>query len=715
MNFRSISIVAAALVAAITFGQNAQVSRPVSQTTQISSMAAMPLMATPSVVSRSTKLGHADPNMVMHLTVNLPYASGAAMQAFADSVSDPSNPNFRQFLTPTEVGTRFGLSTDKLTAITSYLTSKGLTVDYVAQNRLGIRVSGPVSAVESAFATQINRYQTKSGTEPGRQSYYSYAAAPSVPSTISAYVQGVSGMQNFTKPKTRTTLSPNQVRQLYGLTGFYASGNRGQGRSIAISNWVGYRLNNVTLFYNKFALPTPAGGVGANIHIVSIDGANGQSATENAEADLDIQMVLGQAPLCNFYVYDNADQGDLVGLLTKEANDNIADVISESYGWFLDPGDYTAAHNIHLSMTAQGITYMAATGDSGTSLEPFSYSNYDGEVLMVGGTSETTDGAGNRQSEVAWRDGGGGWSSVPAPFNIKPAWQKGTGVPTNINKRLSPDVAAAADYGSYFFFLNGKINSLFGGTSFSSPVWAGMLGVAEQHAISIGQLPANKAGKQRVGRLQDLIYRQNGRPDVWFDVTNGSNGVLPNGVTSFAHAGWDFTTGWGAINWANMSLQSVVNLRNAATFLGVFEGGGQNGSGNALVLDNFYFRITPATVAGLGQVGSASYQFTLPTTVNRSTLQEIDFTTITKFVTGSTGQVFLYNFTTGKWDLLKSFSLTGTGTTNVSALKTNFTTYVTAAGQYRILVRGLLPSGAGVTGNSFDTDYVTSNVLYLPS
>ena len=48
--------------------------------------------------------------------------------------------------------------------------------------------------------------------------------------------------------------------------------------------------------------------------------------------------------------------------------------------------------------------------------------------------------------------------------------------------------------------------------------------------------------------IQDLLYSQNGRSDVWFDVTSGSNGTLPNGSTSNAGAGWDFVTGWGAIN-----------------------------------------------------------------------------------------------------------------------------------------------------------------------
>src|SRR6185436_14540125 len=111
----------------------------------------------------------------------------------------------------------------------------------------------------------------------------------------------------------------------------YGAGYQGQGRTVAISNWDGYRLSNVPLYYSQYALPTPPGGVNSNVHVVTISGGAG-SGTPGAEGDLDIQMVLGMAPLCEFYIYDGG-ASDLIGTLTREVNDNIADVVSESYGW----------------------------------------------------------------------------------------------------------------------------------------------------------------------------------------------------------------------------------------------------------------------------------------------------------------------------------------------------------------------------------------------
>jgi xanthomonalisin len=195
----------------------------------------------------------------------------------------------------------------------------------------------------------------------------------------------------------------------------------------------------------------------------------------------------------------------------------------------------TSAHNLHLSMSAQGITYMAASGDSGTTLEPYSYPNYEPEVLMVGGTIATVNGSGVRTSEVGWSGSGGGWSTKAIAFNTRPSWQAGAGVPTTINFRMSPDIslnASGSGTGAYQFYFNGALTSGYVGTSFACPVFGGGLAVAEQKIINGGGLPANGAGKRRFGRIQDLIYSQNGRSDVWFDITSGNNGTLPNGSSS---------------------------------------------------------------------------------------------------------------------------------------------------------------------------------------
>lgn len=580
----------------------------------------------PDVVGRSLKLGHSNPNRTLHVSVSLPYRDAAGMQAFVDSVSNPRSPYYRQFITPEEVGQRFGLSDDQVKGVVEYLRSQGFKINLVGKNHLSILADCTVAQAESAFGTTIDEYQTQDPHEPGNQRYFSFSSGLQVPSAIAPYVLDVSGLESFTKPHFQA-LTPTQARTLYNTAPMYNAGMQGQGRSIAISNWDGYRLSNVPLYYSHFGLPTPSGGVGSNIHVISIGGANGNTATVGAEGDLDIQMELGMAPLCDMYIYDNGGgTDDLIGVLTREVNDNIADVISESYGWSLDSATANSAHNLHLSMSAQGITYMAASGDSGTSLEPYSYPDYEPEVLSIGGTVATVDSSGNRTSEVAWSGGGGGWSTNSAAFNTRPSWQVGTGVPTTINKRMVPDVGfhASSSTGAYQFYLNGSLSSGYIGTSFASPVVAGSLGVVEQQIIANGGLPANGAGKRRFGRIQDLIYAQNGRSDVWFDIVSGSNGTLPDGTTSSAHAGWDFAAGWGPANWnAFVATQGSptpdFSMSTTPSSQTVTQGSGTSYTTSTAGLNGFSGSIS-LSVSGLPAGASASFSPSSVTAGGSSTL-----------------------------------------------------------------------------------------------
>jgi subtilase family serine protease len=314
------------------------------------------------------------------------------------------------------------------------------------------------------------------------------------------------------------------------------------------------------MFVNHFSLPTPPGGAGSNVSVIPCNGGGTGAGTANAEGDLDIQMEVGQAPLANIRVYDAPANNDLMAVLNTEANDNACDVISESYGWFFTTSaSAVAAHNVHLAMTMEGITYMAASGDHGTALEPYSYPDYEPEVLSIGGTTASTDAAGNRQTESAWTMGGGGFSTNTVEFNARPAWQTGTGVPavTPLNDhRLVPDVAfhsAGQDgnAGAYYFYTGGVLSSGYIGTSFASPVFAGLLAIVEQKIIvAYGGLSPDGAGKRRFGRIQDYVYSQAGRADVWHDITAGQNGVCPDGTPSIAAPGWDTATGWGAMDCA---------------------------------------------------------------------------------------------------------------------------------------------------------------------
>ena len=491
----------------------------------------------------------------LHLCIGMPYGDEEGIQRFVDDVSDPKSPNYRRFITPTEVGRRFGIASANVQKVSDYLVSQGIKIRLVAKNRLSILADATVAQAEKAFHTTIAQYQVTNPSHPDDTLRFSFTNPPSVPTEIRAFVNVVSGLENFVRPKFHSTLNPDQLRVLYGAAPAYNSGFQGLGRTVAISNWDGFRLNNIPLEYSHFNLPKPAGGYGSNVSVVAVDGATGNTDKYQGEGDIDIQCVLAIAPLCNLIIYDNSGIFDYLGVLTQEADDNLADILTESYGWPSSPADtYVPMHNIHLSMSAQGMTYMSASGDTGTSgVQQYPYPDEDPECLSVGGTTAVVDGLGNRASESAWNNtgyaGGGGWTPNADPFNKLPAYQKGNGVPTNIPYRLAPDISLDGDPNTgYQIFVGGLLQLGWGGTSCASPTAAGALANIEQQLIAAGALKKDGAGKQRFGRIQDLLYSFNGDPHVFFDVTDGDNGGLPDGSLSAAKVGWDMASGWGAPN-----------------------------------------------------------------------------------------------------------------------------------------------------------------------
>ncbi|MBS1726686.1 MAG: hypothetical protein JST51_08200 [Armatimonadetes bacterium] len=509
-----------------------------------------------------TKAPVASSNLI-EVSISLKPRDEYGLQAYADAVSDPKSAIYRHFISPQEVGIRYGASAKDILAVKQFLTGGGLTITHVGANNITIAATGTQTQVEALFNTTISNFQVTEDT--GTISYRANVTPLNVPSTLVSKIQSVDGVESYTRPQMRgTTLAPSMTRTLYGLASMFSAGWTGSGRTVGISSWDGFSLNNGNLFISRYGLPTPSGGAMSNVSVVHV-GTGSQNNTAQGEGDLDFQMILAAAPLANIVIYDGTG-GNLTTVLSTEASSNTADIITESYGWSISASTAATAHTQHLSMTASGITYMAASGDAGTTLGPYDYPDYDPEVLSVGGTIATTDASGNRTSETTWgksgtNGGGGGWCTSSgangSSFNVHPSWQVGTGVPlsSTVNKRLVPDVALHASgangFNSPYAYYAYSSNTLytFSGTSAASPTFAAGLAACEQRLYAA-------RGTARLGRIQDFIYAQNGRSDVWYDITTGASiGKLPssgggslNRKAANPTTGWDFCTGWGAIN-----------------------------------------------------------------------------------------------------------------------------------------------------------------------
>jgi subtilase family serine protease len=193
----------------------------------------------------------------------------------------------------------------------------------------------------------------------------------------------------------------------------------------------------------------------------------------------------------------------------------------------------------------QHVTVVASSGDTGAISDDgpprqVSLPASDPLVLAVGGTIlDAASPAGTYLGEMAWNEGtdasGGGYSSL---FS-RPAYQDGL---ARIGAtRGVPDVAANADAATAMAleYSDGEFRPATG-TSAATPLWAGVIALADQQAGH----PLGFVNPALYAIARGPAYHQ-----AFHDVTTGDNSVLwPTGVFVgyTAGPGWDPVTGWGS-------------------------------------------------------------------------------------------------------------------------------------------------------------------------
>jgi subtilase family serine protease len=204
------------------------------------------------------------------------------------------------------------------------------------------------------------------------------------------------------------------------------------------------------------------------------------------------------------------------------------------------------------------VTVLASSGDTGATnftavncCYPFpvnSWPSADPLVTSIGGTQLHLDADGNRIApDEVWNDGfgatGGGISHVFSRPDFQDDQERLVG-----DHRGTPDISmsAAVDGGVdvYYSFI-GTGWHVFGGTSESSPIFAGIVALADQLA------------GHRLGFLNEHLYKLEGKRSAGIvDVRKGNNslefidstGQTVNVVGFAAGRGYDLASGWGTID-----------------------------------------------------------------------------------------------------------------------------------------------------------------------
>lgn len=171
-------------------------------------------------------------NLGMQVQVHMQNDQG--LYQYASMVSNPKSPLYRHFLTPDEIAARFGASAADYAKTAAYFEQYGLHVGGWPQ-REQLFVSGPISALQSAFGTTFGVYR-KDG-----QNFVAPVGTPHFTQTVP--VDAVVGLMhanlmhaNILRASNANFngYSPQQVQRAFDFTGAYSGKYDGTGVTVGI-------------------------------------------------------------------------------------------------------------------------------------------------------------------------------------------------------------------------------------------------------------------------------------------------------------------------------------------------------------------------------------------------------------------------------------------------------------------------------------------------
>ena len=508
-----------------------------------------------------------------------------------DQQQTRGNREFHKFLSPEEFSYRFGPNSDDVAKITAWLSGEGFSGIQVARSRTFVQFEGTAARAQTAFQTPIHRYRWRGET------HYANATDPQLPVAMRGVVRSIQGLNDFRMQPQRVRqfharftpgipgrhfMAPGDFATIYDVQPLYSSGLDGTGARIAIVGQSNIQLSDSRAFRAASGLPP-------NDPTVIVAGVDPGLKTngDRTEADLDIEWAGAVAPKATIVFVTSTN---LFQSILYVIDNNVAPILSTSYGSCepnVSRAESEAQASIFRQANAQGITIVAASGDSGAAGCDSSYPAKRGlavdfpaslpNVTGVGG-SRFNEGPGQDGSywaaannafgasalsyipETAWNDSdntgpsaSGGGVSI---YNARPSWQTGIGVP-NTGARSVPDLslAASSTHDGYLICSQGNCVNGFvdndssvtvaGGTSAGSPAFAGIV------ALLVGS-----SGPQ--GNINPTLYAlATSFLDTFHDITLSNNSVACQAGTPDCTAGqlgysagigYDQVTGLGSVD-----------------------------------------------------------------------------------------------------------------------------------------------------------------------
>ena len=538
-------------------------------------------------------IGGVSPAETVAFSLVLPLRDKAALEALVAQQHDPASPLFHQWLTPEQVQERFGPAAATVQQAEAALRARGLSVETTGRS---LRATGSETAVAALLGTSLVRGRTSDG-----HVHVFAASRPALPQALQGLGGTVLGLsadpheaRTFSRRVNVSSATLADPRNRYGTTGSYwyddlkqayqypsyqttisRNGKSvrldGTGATIGIVMSSDIYDDDVAAVFNHENFKAHSGQA-RNPTLykrVAVDGGANTSSDALDEASLDVQEALTGAPGSHVILYELPSLSDenIIDGYTRVLADNEADVVSSSFGAceltytaaYNDGADETATltleHELFLQGNAQGITFLASSGDNaglecpsvnyltnstnGVFVRGVSVPAADPNVTAVGGTNVVTNASATSldstyDKENAYGDplipydaygvgadlSGGYWgaSGGVSTLYAAPDYQKTAGVNTgSTSYRALPDIGmqvGGCPGGEAKTPCNGGDSPLDGNgnTDRSSVVvsidgsFAGLIGTSVASPELAGAVALLVEQYGRMGNLNSYIY-----------------------------------------------------------------------------------------------------------------------------------------------------------------------------------------------------------------
>lgn len=377
---------------------------------------------------------------------------------------------------------------------------------------------------------------------------------------------------------------PDQIKGAYGISGY-----DGAGQTVAIIDAYASPtiLQDVNTWSQRYGLPQMSPS-----QLVQVVPPGVYNRPQNPAQDpqgwygeetLDVEAVHGMAPAAKIvFVGAPNNYQDLDAAMNHVVDQRLAQIVTNSYGFateLLPPGYVKPFEDTLIQAVAEGIGVYFSSGDNGDETINFGFATADWPasspwVTAVGGTSLGISAANARVLETGW--GTSNYNCTTGKTNCsRTAWLYGAGggvsqvfakpwyqSALSATGRAVPDVAALADPQTGFLmgqtqtFPDGAYYDEYriGGTSLASPIFAGLMALADQkagrvHGFANPLFYANPGAFYDVLSVKTAVARRNYNNGV--DASAGTADKLrtfddySGSPTQHTNAGWDNVTGLG--------------------------------------------------------------------------------------------------------------------------------------------------------------------------